>query len=807
MTSSLLAWGLSIPAFSVQAQDLPGALPGYFAQEETTENRVTRSESPVQLYAATQAASNEFETTTFTFNDITIFSYFDGTEVSIFDTTGTELSSISLNANEQHTERFAQGIYRIKANQSFTVLVGDAVSSSVQGFFAVDQSGRGTSTLLNTFMVNRYTSQTQFIVFGYQNGTEFSIRNLETGDLLYAGTLQEGQYYSMPNPPNGTFLQVSANKAVSALSYGDQDYYVPASNGTFAGETFYGFSGYIGGWENSITVTAYHDDTQVTITNTDTGEVIDEYELDEGQVNTFGINAPTFWTVKTSRPVTVANIPFSGWTGSYAYMTRAIDQTGTGAGTLFYVPVIGSQVDVASFSDGNKVKITKLGLYTEKPYTLPETVSIPGLTPDADGFVTLNNGDVATFNTESGAQVYKVESTDRVSVLQSNNGFGADFMPLNFALELPDLSVSADGVSFSPANTAVSAGDNIDVTVNVKNIGVEATENIRVNVYEGDPVDGVVPLVATQIIDRIDAGADKDFTFAYSVPKFPEYRKLVILVDPNADIVEANSSNNQAEVPLLENEDLTAPLALYIEAEDGLEIDENGVVSPNPFTVKLNLFNSGLEAINNVTATITLLEGLSLNSSSDTVTITSIPAQSSDSLSWEIAVDSNVSGFNRYEIQVTADNLPITTLAAAKALDKTARRVVNVPDLTAPAKPQNFTAVKGTNDNSVKFSWSANTEFDVAGYIVSRKSGTQYTELVRVSTASEITVEGVTGLPATFSLQAFDSSNNVSGETEIEYGESSDDDSSSGGGGHFGYAMMALLLLSLVGRRKRRSLV
>lgn len=808
ITSSLFAWGLTAPALSVQAESqLPGALPGYEARDGVTENRVTRSENSVQLYAATQATSNEFETTVFTFNDITIFSYFDGTEVSIFDTSGAELSSISLNANEQNTERFTRGIYRIKANQSFTVLVGDAVSSSVQGFFAVDQSGRGTSTLLNTFMVNRYTSQTRFIVFGYQNGTEFSIRNLETGNLLYAGTLQEGQYYSMPNPPNGTFLQVSANKAVSALSYGDQDYYVPASNGTFAGETFYGFSGYIGSWTNSITVTAYHDDTQVTITNTDTGEVIDEYELDEGQVNTFGITAPTFWTVTTSRPVTVANIPFAGWSGGYAYMTRAIDQTGTGAGTLFYVPVIGSRVDVASFSDGNKVRITKLGLYTEKPYTSPQAVSITGLTPDADGFVTLNNGDVATFNTVSGAQVYKVESIERVSVLQSNNGFGADFMPLNFALELPDLAVSADGVSFSPA-TAFSEGDNIAVTVNVKNIGVEATENIRVNVYEGDPADGVVPLVATQVIDRIDAGSDKDFTFAYSVPKFPEYRKLVILVDPNDDIVEANSSNNQAEVPLLENEDLTAPLALYIEAEDGLEIDENGVVSPNPFTVKLNLFNSGLEAINNVTATITLLEGLSLNSSSETVTITSIPAQSSDSLSWEIAVDSNVSGFNRYEIQVTADNLPITTLAAAKALDKTARRVVNVPDLTAPAKPQSFTAVKGVNDNSVKFSWSANTEFDVAGYIVSRKSGSQYTELVRVSTASEITVEGVTGLPATFSLQAFDSSNNVSDQAEVEYSDSSDDDSSSGGGGgHFGYAMMALLLISLIGRRKIRFFV
>ena len=119
ITSSLFAWGLTAPALSVQAESqLPGALPGYEARDGVTENRVTRSENSVQLYAATQATSNEFETTVFTFNDITIFSYFDGTEVSIFDTSGAELSSISLNANEQNTERFTRGIYRIKANQS-----------------------------------------------------------------------------------------------------------------------------------------------------------------------------------------------------------------------------------------------------------------------------------------------------------------------------------------------------------------------------------------------------------------------------------------------------------------------------------------------------------------------------------------------------------------------------------------------------------------------------------------------------------------------------------------------------------------
>ena len=805
----LLALGLLAFVSTVQADEFaPGAAPGTTLESsESTPAKegLTKMRQPNRFFAAA-AAAQEFETTVYTFNDITIFSYFDGTEFTIFNAAGDEVSSDSLDANQQNTERLSQGTYRITANKSFTILVGDAVSSSVQGFFAVDQSGRGTSTLLNTLMVNRSFSTERFIVFGYQSGTEFSIRNLTSGELLHAGSLREGQHYDMPNPPHGTFLQVSANKPVSALSYGDQDYYVPSANGTFAGETFYGFSGYTGNWTNSITVTAYQNDTQVTITNTETDEVMDEYTLGEGRVNTFGINTPTFWKVSTSHPVTVANIPFSGWTGGYAYMTRAIDQSGSGTGTLFYVPTIGSRIDIFSFAEDNKVKVTKLGNYNDDPYPAAELVAIIGLTPDADGFVTLEKGDAATFNAPFGQTVYKVESTERVSVLQSNNSAGADFMPLNFALELPDLMVSTSAITLSPENTVFVEGDSINVTVDVKNIGVEAAENVLVNVYEGDPEDGVIPLVASKVIALINAGGTEPFSFDYSTPKNPGYRKLVVKIDPNGDITEANSSNNQAEIPLLENEDLLAPLALYIEAEDGLQIDENGLVTPNPFTIKVTMFNVEATAINNVVAKLSLLEGLTLLSPSDTVTTLQIPAQGSVSFSWEVAVDSNFSGFNRYDIQVTADDLLISTFATNKALDKTARRAINVPDKTAPAKPQGLKSENGATEGSYKLSWNANTEFDLSGYILSRLVGTEYQEVSR-GNLNEATLSGLTP-PVTLALQSFDSSNNISDRTDItiQATAADDDDKSSGSsGGQLSYWMILLLLLGAVSRRSKHT--
>ncbi len=61
-------------------------------------------------------------------------------------------------------------------------------------------------------------------------------------------------------------LQIVSNKPVSALSYTDQDYYVPAATGLFSGNLFYGFSGYSGDWENSITITSYASNNVVLVT-------------------------------------------------------------------------------------------------------------------------------------------------------------------------------------------------------------------------------------------------------------------------------------------------------------------------------------------------------------------------------------------------------------------------------------------------------------------------------------------------------------------------------------------------------------
>lgn len=356
-----------------------------------------------------------YDTSVYTFSDIVVFSYFDDTLITITRAVdGAEVYNGTLAANTYHAvQQLSAGTYYVTGTKSYTVLIGDPLTQTVQGFFAVDQSGRGTSTLLNTYMMKVGWGTERFIIFAYEDQTEFRVTNLSTGALIAAGTLYKGEHYTMPNTPYETFLQVAANRPVSALSYADQDYYVPSSNGTFAGTLFYGYSGYIGSWANSVTVTAYEDDTQVVVKDTVNNIVLDSYTLNAGQVNTYAVRRELYWTVESTKTVTAANIPYAGWTGNYAYMTRAIDSTGSGAGSLFYVPTIGGRMDVFSIDNDNQVRIELLtSNYAQYPYTNP-TLVYTG---------TFQAGDSYSFTAPYGQNVYKITGSGNVSVVQSYCG-------------------------------------------------------------------------------------------------------------------------------------------------------------------------------------------------------------------------------------------------------------------------------------------------------------------------------------------------------------------------------------------------
>jgi len=746
----LLIFAILLPGYSnIWSQENPGAppnLPPYI--NTSTQQGINKFFVPQNVNA------DSFATSVYTFANITIFSYFNNTQVKVYSQAGALIGSATLKADTLYNLSPGSGIFRIVGNTSYTVLVGDAITNYVNGYFAVDEAGRGVSTKLNTWMMaSFYAAQDEFAIFAYEDNTNFTVKNLVTGDIIRAGVLNAGQHYSFRENggiPYSTPLQVIGSKGVAALSYTDQDYYVPSSTGLFTGTLFYGYSAYEGSWENSVTVTSYADNNNVKITNSVTGDSISYFTLGMGQVQTVGIFAPTFWKVTATGPVSAANIPYAGWSGGYAYMTRAIDETGVGAGKLFFVPTISSRIDIFSFDNFNSITITQLGLITDYPYTTTSTVIYTGV---------LNTDQNYNFSSAYGNYVYKIEGTGNLSVLQSNSGAGADFMPLSYALSLPDLAISNSDILFSVPDSVYVVGDQITVTAKVHNQGTIGVTNVQVAAYDGDPDLGLAPLLATGTINSINAADSGSFSFSYIIPINPQYRSIVVKVDPNSLIVEANKSNNKAARFLRPNKDLQPPLAVNVTAPAGLNL-VSGLPSPNPFTVKFDVFNTGTVTAANAKLVLSVKNGLTLLSGikDTTVNFGNILANHSASHTVLVTVNKDSSGFNFYSANVSADNAAL----------KTVSRAINVPDNIPPA-PSIMLTGNSYNGNCVTITWTANIARDLGGYLVYYTTdSTNYSQnppvvVVFLTALTQCGLNGShTGVRYFFKVKVFDTSTNLS---------------------------------------------
>ena len=426
-----------------------------------------------------------YSTTTYTFADLIVFSYFNKSQFYLIDAAGIAIDSVLLNENEYHVFSPGTGVFSIEGNQSFTLLIGDPITNSVMGYFAVDESGSPLSTRLNTYMPAYGYSGEHFIIFGYNDGTGFQIKDLSNNTTVAAGILNEGEHF-MLDGYNAKFLGVYADKPVSALSYTDQGYYIPSSNGTFAGKQFYGFSGYVGGWGNGIIVTSYEDSTDFVAINSATGDTLFQGRLDKGMVSSYSVYADLFWEVRSTGRVTVCNTPYASYTGSYYYLTRQVDESGLGIGTNFYAPVIPGNVNLFSYEDNNEILIHNLAA------------------DDTTWIGVLNAGQGFSFS--SSKAVYHIMSHENVAVISSwGGGYGADFMPLNFATGLPDLAVSSKDITFDPEKESYDAGDMVTIYANIHNYGYENAYNVRVKFYDGHPSGGVA-ISSLLNVGTIEAG-------------------------------------------------------------------------------------------------------------------------------------------------------------------------------------------------------------------------------------------------------------------------------------------------------------
>lgn len=623
------------------AQQIPGAPPGVTIVK-SFDTQQGGFKIPVKTPSQQSTNGFVYTTTTYTFADLVLFSYFNGSNFVLFDDTGTAIDSVNLNNNEFHIFSPGTGVYQIEGNNSFTLLIGDPITNSVMGFFAVDEAGRPLSTRLNTYMPKFEWGGELFILFAYSDNTQFQIKNLTTGVTLASGILNAGEHFESGGFLN-TFVGVTSNKPVSALSYADQGYFIPAENGTFFGNSFYGYSGYIGGWLNGIVVTAYSENTDYTVVNTTTGDTISSGVLNEGEATTDFVSTGTYWDVMTSKDVTVCNTPFAAWSSSYFYLTRQMDESGRGIGTNFYSPVIIGDLDIFSYEDNNNITVFD---------TWTSTTLWSG---------TLNEGEGQ--NLSSSRTVYHITGTENLAVISSwGASFGADFMPLNFATSMPDLAISSNDIQFDPDTTMPTPGDPVTIYGTVHNFGFETAYNVGTQFFDGDPSGGlnIGPIMYT---DSIPAGASHTFMQNWIIPDFPEFHSVYVYADPENLVIESNNSNNIAYRSLVPNDDLLPPLPTTIDAPVNVTVT-NGILSFTQFDVTVNVFNTSQVTATNAYVVLHLPPDLSLSVSGDSLqNLGNIDPDQTVSHTWTININNIPNGDAFfYSIDVDASNAPSKTI-------------------------------------------------------------------------------------------------------------------------------------------------
>jgi hypothetical protein len=675
----------------------PGAPQGYNGNNHPPVSQLQHLIAPRKITGASYSA------TFYTFNDIAVFSYLDSTSVTITTPSGTTIASINLNADSFDTLSPGNGFYIINGNKPFAVLTGDAVTSYASGYFATDANGSGVSTKLNTWMMNNLSDlDTHFILFSYSGVARFSIKDLGTGNLLFQGSIDTTGYFDFPNVSllEGKAIQVTSDKPVSALSYNDQGYYVPSANGTFAGNLFYGFSGYSPGLENSITLTSYSDTNAVVITNLSNGDTILVDTLNHWQVKTLGVFNDTFWKVTSSGVLTAADLPFKEtWerpsSPHYYFLAQVADSTGKNVGTSFIAPTSECDLCISSYAANNEVKVVSLG-DTSYPYQsriqLKDTV--------------LQDGGVLVVSLPKGDSVYQVQSTGGVSVVEASLGTGAAFVPLNNSgTNLPDLAIAQSDIGFSPDTTFYQTAQKISVNLTVRNYGTAAASNVTVVAYDGNPGLGFAATLTSQNIPVVSAGDSANLSFPFAIPPGAKYHAIYVKVDPGNLITELNRSNNESYRYLLPNNYLNSKYAVYFSAPNSLKL-QAGTLTPNPFTATADIFNDTSVALSNIEMIVTA-SGITVLSGVTDTTINSFPESGHLKLSWNLQASTDSAGIGLLNIIMMRPYIDTSIVTFG----------ILVPDTVTPPTPQGLVAqTDSSGPGRVKLTWISDSVRDIAGY-------------------------------------------------------------------------------------------
>ena len=116
------------------------------------------------------------------------------------------------------------------------------------------------------------------------------------------------------------------------------------------------------------------------------------------------------------------------------------------------------------------------------------------------------------------------------------------FRPLD-NVPLPDLALTAGGISFEPANPR--QGDEVTITVEAANIGHAEADDFTVRIYDGDVADSLV--IGSASLASLGAKRDTTLEFTWKVPGSQPTRLICAGLDADNSVAERFELNNVAK--------------------------------------------------------------------------------------------------------------------------------------------------------------------------------------------------------------------------------------------------------------------
>lgn len=388
----------------------------------------------VMFPMAVQASPDEFEAGFFTLTDIIVFSYHDSTTIDIYDSTGSLLTTQTMDKGDHYYYNPGEGVYRVIGDKPYSLLTGDPITNYVNGYFAANDTYRGVAEEFYTYT----TDDHDVIVFAYNSGT--TDVNVEEWDgsswvslASFSLTGPGDYYYKQRYTWSQKWLHFTSNQPISVQCYSDRCFFVPDESGLWSGTHFYSFAGWYGGGDN-IHVHSYVDSNVVTVKYIG-GSTIWTGTLNDGEWvnidrNTVGTNK--YIEVTSTDTVTVSHEPY--WTYDYYGLLCVQDETGYGIGTKFYTYArqdppggVGS-IWVYAYNNGTSVEIKDM------------TTTTTAWT----GTLDKNEYHKFTPTSGNGGHLFGIFSSNQVSIVEGSGGWGAEFVPLLFAAPPSVIQVYVD---------------------------------------------------------------------------------------------------------------------------------------------------------------------------------------------------------------------------------------------------------------------------------------------------------------------------------------------------------------------------